>query len=139
MTLTNTFVTNPIIAFNYVFGNVVTNTFFTQTFVSQQTVTTGVPIGAPPGSSSVTTTNTVTTLENLVSGDYFLIPTNACGFTILTNELTAVTLVTNLAIGTNIAGGGSNSFTTFIFLTNHVLLASVPNCVAGTACRAPRH
>jgi hypothetical protein len=134
--LTTTYTTNFVIGYNYVFGNVVTNTVSFQTFISQQTVTTGVPVGAPPGSSPVTTTNTtVTALQNVVTGDYFLVPTNACGFTILSNLQANVTLFTNFNITTNGTVGTftlTNSFTLVTFFTNHVLLAQVPNCVAGT-------
>jgi hypothetical protein len=138
--LTTNFTTNVILGYNYSFANVITNSFYTQGFVTEQTTTFGVPIGAPPGSSPKSTTTTTTTLQNFVNGDYFLIPVNACGYTILSNALTTVSIVTNISIVTNTVGtsSGTNSLLVLTYVTNHVLIASVPTCTPGTAAPALR-
>ncbi len=141
LVLTTNLVTNSLIAFNYVFGNVITNITYTKGYVSSISTTVGVPNNAPPGSSPTTNTTTSTVLQNFINGEYFLIPTNACGFSILSTQLTSVVIITNLTTLTNTTIGATNingqSFTMVTYLTNHTLLVSVPNCVAGTV--ALRH
>jgi hypothetical protein len=116
--------------FVYTFGNVVTNTYFTNTPVLIRVVTTNIypPIGAPAG-TLVTNVTTTTTLvqSNLVSGDFLLIPTNTCGLDILQVLGTNVTAITNtLATVTNISGSSTNYITTnsVIVSTNYTLLVA---------------
>ncbi len=70
----------PFITFwHYSFGNVLTNHSSTNRYVTVESITTKTPVGAPYGTATLTT-NTVTYKTNLLSGDFFLIPTNWCGF-----------------------------------------------------------
>ncbi len=81
-------------------------------------------------------------LTNIVTGEFFVLPTNLCsiaGITpLLTNILTTTNLiftVTNTITGTNTTGGtnGSPSFTQTIidYYTNHAFVVTEVNC-AGT-------
>ena len=65
---------------HYNFGNVLTNHYYTNRYITVQTISSKSVIGAPYGSLPVLTTNTTTYKTNLVSGDFFIIPTNWCGF-----------------------------------------------------------
>ena len=70
----------PFITFwHYNFGNVFTNHYYTNRYITVQSISGKAPIGAPFGTTSLTT-NTATYKTNLISGDFFLIPTNWCGF-----------------------------------------------------------
>jgi hypothetical protein len=70
----------PFVTFwHYNFGNVFTNHYYTNRYITVQSISGKSAIGAPFGTTSLTT-NTTTYKTNLVSGDFFLIPTNWCGF-----------------------------------------------------------
>ena len=70
----------PFVTFwHYNFGNVFTNHYYTNRYITVQSISGKAPVGAPFGTTSLTT-NTTTYKTNLVSGDFFLIPTNWCGF-----------------------------------------------------------
>lgn len=95
--------------YTYTFANVITNTFFTNSYVQTVTTTLGSPpIGAPVGSPLVTnSTSTSTTLSNVVSGSYFIIPAGDCGLIIVPGSgiTNSVTMTTNvLTTFTNSAG-----------------------------------
>lgn len=106
---------------NYTFGNVLTNHYYTNRIVRVQSIWVKSPAGAPYG-TLVTTTNNVTYKTNLVSGDFFIIPTNWCGFEVagtlplgnppysygLTNAIFYNGYNTNGATGTNIVAGGNS-------------------------------
>ena len=106
---------------NYSFGNVLTNHYYTNRYVTVQSVWVKSPVGAPYG-TLVTTTNNVTYKTNLVSGDFFIIPTNWCGFEVaatlplgnppysygLTNAIFYNGYNTNGATGTNVVAGGNS-------------------------------
>ncbi|HVU27972.1 MAG TPA: Ig domain-containing protein [Verrucomicrobiae bacterium] len=115
-------VTNLDGTFTYSFANVVTNSYSTTTKVKIMTITIAPPIGAPYGSPGVLTTNiggSITT--NLVSGDYFIFPTNTCGFEIVKTNATLITSSTNLvAVGTNSAGEPFSQ-SLIVSFTNHTL------------------
>ena len=114
----------------YTFGNVYTNTYFTNTLVQIQVVSSNIysPIGFPVGFVVTNvTTNTTIVQSNIVSGDFFLIPTNTCGLDIVQVLATNVTAITNtLATVTNITASSSNYITTNIIFvsTNHTLLVA---------------
>ena len=65
---------------HYTFGNVFTNHYYTNRYITVSTITTKRTIAAPYGTPLAITTNSTTYKTNLVSGDFFLIPTNWCGF-----------------------------------------------------------
>ena len=121
---------------NYTFGNVFTNHYYTNRFVTVQSIWITNQIGAPYGSPFIAKTNLTTYKTNLVSGDVFLIPTNWCGFDLtlafplgnppfktgLTNVVIFPGYNTNGVTGTNNLVGG-NSFglaqSTYDIYTNY--------------------
>jgi hypothetical protein len=116
-------ITNFNGTFTYTFANIGTNIFTTNTPVQiqVQTISFAPPgYGSPYGSPSQLTTNTTTTtvLSNIVSGDFFLIPTNTCGLDIIQTLATNITAITNSSLAvTNIP----NPTTTNIVSTNIVI------------------
>ncbi|MGB7768845.1 MAG: hypothetical protein WBN22_08335 [Verrucomicrobiia bacterium] len=122
-------ITNYNGTFTYTFANVETNSFSTNTTVQYQiqtiTITPPFVFGNPP--TTTTNTSSYTTQSNLVSGDFFLIPSNTCGLDVLQVLATNVTAITNTpATVTNIAGSTTNYITTkLVFLsTNYTLLVA---------------
>jgi hypothetical protein len=124
----------------YTFGNLVTYSSATNTPVQIQVQTTKIapPIGAPSGSSPVTniTTRTTTLVQsNLLSGDFYIIPTNSCGLTVLGVVATNVTTVTNFLGAVTNAPSNSTVITLtnrIITSTNHVLLVTLCTSAPGT-------
>jgi len=119
-------VTNYSGTFTYTFANVVTNTLFANSVIQLQIQTTtiqpltGWPITYGKLMTNISTSTTTTT-SNIVSGDFFLIPTNLCGLDILSVLATNVTAVTN-TFGT--ATNNPDSTTTVITSTNSVLAST---------------
>jgi len=136
----NSVVTNFNGTFTYTFANVVTNTLFTNATIQFQiqTITIAPPIGAPFGSPAVTTTNTttITVSTNIVSGDFFIVPTNFCGLNILAVTGTNVTSFTNASVAvTNTPGQNTTVITStnLVFVsTNHTLLVAPCEFVGGS-------
>jgi hypothetical protein len=117
------YTTNVTFVYSYQFGNVTTNSYYTNTPVTLLVTNIGPAPWAPAG-SGVLLTNVTTTLlsESSISGDYYILPTNQCGVVILSNVLTSVFSTTNLVISpyTNLPTltntTGTNSVATY---TNH--------------------
>jgi len=81
VTVTNSFSPNFYPFYNYTFGNIVTNVFSSSNRVTIQTISVTNFAGSPVGSPGVTNVTTVfKTFTNNISGDFFLIPTNWCGY-----------------------------------------------------------
>ena len=125
----------------YTFGNLVTYSSSTNTPVQIQVITIKIapPIGAPAGTPPVTTTTTRTTTvvqSNLLSGDFYIIPTNSCGLTVLGVVATNVTTVTNfLGAVTNAPSSATTVITStnrIITSTNHVLSVTLCTSAPGT-------
>jgi Putative Ig domain len=99
-------VVNGATNYVYAFGNVVTNVFSPTS--SAQILTTNVapPIGAPIGSPNVTNVSLSKPFQtNLVSGDFYIVPTNSCGIEVLSTNFTTISFSTNLlVVGTNSTG-----------------------------------
>ena len=105
----------------YTFGNVLTNHYYTNRLMQSQSIWVKSPAGAPYG-TLVITTNYATYKTNLVSGDFFIIPTNWCGFDVAetlplstppysygtTNTIFYNGYNTNGATGTNVVAGGNS-------------------------------
>jgi hypothetical protein len=124
-------VTNFNGTFTYTFVNVITNHFSaTTTFQLQvQKTTVGPVIGAPVGSPNVTNTTTTTTTvhSNIVSGDFYLYPTNGCGLNVVQTQATNhVTTTNNLGSVTNVSGTHTTVTSTNIVTssTNYTLLVA---------------
>ena len=90
----------------YSFANVVTNTFSPTSSVQILTTNVAPPIGAPIGSPNVTNVSLSKPFQtNLVSGDFYIVPTNSCGIDVLSTNFTTISFSTNLlVVGTNAAG-----------------------------------
>ena len=133
-------VTNFNDTFTYTFANVATNHFSTNTAyqVQVQKITIGPVTGAPIGSPPVTNTTTTTTIihSNIVSGDFFLIPTNVCGLDIVQTQATNIISITNnLGSVTNVNGSHTIITSTNIVAssTNYTLVVAPCESLSGAA------
>ncbi len=122
--------TNLVLRYTFTFGNVVTNVYSTQGAITTTTTTIAVPPQSPFGSGATTTTTTSTTISNFVNGEYFILPVNNCGVTILSTNLPTAVPVP-LASVTTTTATTTNIVTTSRFYTNHTLVILVPTCVSG--------
>jgi hypothetical protein len=95
------YTTNVTFVYSRSFANVVTNSYFAKSSVTVISTNLYFPPGGPVGyfTTNVTTTTMVT---NMLSGDYYIIPTTSCGVQILSNILTTVVGITNTLIVANI-------------------------------------
>jgi hypothetical protein len=95
------FTTNAETNFTYVFGNVVTNTLFTNGDVTIEASVLGNftydPAGTPPTNVFVS----LTLNSNYVNGSIYIVPTNLFGFDFESLQLQTVDLVTNTLVFTN--------------------------------------
>jgi len=122
--LSNVVTTNIAQFFTYDFANVITNSSFSQGFVTVQTIS--VINGA-------TNINNQTVFTNFFNGDFFLIPSNQCGFSIVSTQFASVVLVTNfIASVTNTNAAQTFTLNLITPFTNHALLLSVPSCVSNS-------
>ncbi len=94
------YTTNVMFVYTRSFANVVTNSFSTRGYVTVISTNLYFPPSGPVGyfQTNITTT---TMLTNMVSGDYYIIPTTSCGVQILSNVLTTVVGITNTLIVAN--------------------------------------
>ena len=122
------FTTNVTRQYGYSFDNVVTNHFYRNTPVTLQT--TNIYSCGLPGllCTNITTTNTI--LTNVVSGDFYLLPTNQCGLSITHVQLTNTVATTNLqSVVTN--SNGSVTYQGAIrYFTNYTLAINPVDCDA---------
>ena len=124
----------------YTFGNLVTYSSSSNTLVQIQVQTTTIApaIGAPYGGLITNpAAKTTTAVEsNLLSGDFYIIPTNSCGLTVLGVVATNTTTVTNfLGTVTNTPASTTTVITStnwIITSTNHVLLVTLCTNAPGT-------
>ncbi len=122
--LTTVLTTNAVQLFTYTFGNVITNSSFTQGTAVIQTITT---------TNGVTTTNNGAPFSiNILNGDFFLIPTNQCGFSIVSTNFASLIIATNFIASVTNTNGQAFTENLITFSTNHTLLLSVPNCVSNS-------
>jgi hypothetical protein len=106
ITSVTTNITSGATNYVYTFGNVVTNVFSPTSSAQILTTNVGPLIGAPFGSPNVTNVSLSKPFQtNLVSGDFYIIPTNSCGIDVLSTNFTTPSFSTNLlTVGTNSAG-----------------------------------
>jgi hypothetical protein len=106
------FSTNVVAEYNYSFGNIVTNTYSTNTYVTVIVTNITPVIGGIAGEmqtnvfeNGIPVTNGVITLSpvltNLPSGDFFIEPSNWCGFNIVSTFYTNTVYVTNTFVVAN--------------------------------------
>lgn len=118
----------------YTFGNVVTNSFSTNTTVQILTTNVGPLIGAPIGSPDHTNVTIGKPFQtNLVSGDFYIIPTNSCGLDVLSINFTTNSFATNvLVVGTNTAGKFFSQSLVEQFIAYNLKVASCTNVAGAT-------
>ena len=131
--------TNVTTLFAHSFANVVTNTYFTNGFVT--VITTNVSnncLYAPPGVLCTNTSPFTVVLTNLITGDFYLLPTNSdCGVSLVRTQFSSVFNITNTVTATNAPGttninGQSFSQTYIYYVTNSVYVIHPVPCVANS-------
>jgi len=134
LTVSTNYSTNVIAEYQYSFGNIVTNTFSGNTYVTV-IITNITPVfGGTPGQLATNVT-VASYYTNFPSGDFFITPSNWCGgFTVLSNYFTNTIYVTNLFVLTNSSATSSNlgqfSETIISQYTNNTYLVEGNVCVA---------
>ena len=129
--------TNASFIYNYQFGNVHTNTYYSNTLVTLMITNIGPAPWSVPDAPVYRTNVTMQQLSmNIPSGDFYILPTNQCGVVILSNVLTKVYALTNTVVPaftnlppptTNQPGSNTYSFYTnysetyIYYFTNHQL------------------
>jgi hypothetical protein len=110
---TNGYTYTAVTNYVYIFDNVVIVDEYTNTHAQVMTVNLGVQNGSPAGGGLIYTTNVTfknVVLTNVISGDYYLLPSSSCGYnfykTILKNDRAGVT--------TNIIASATNLTTGFV-------------------------
>ena len=141
LVLATNYSTNTLTTYQYVFGGILTNSYFAN---ATQIVTVTNVSPAFGSTSNLLTTNvyTVTNLVSQPSGDFFLIPPAWCGYAIVSGGQTNVGYVTNVIAAfnaTNIADVGQYYIQTTIQpYTNRTIVVTPQICTqqaAGSALR----
>ncbi len=101
--------TNVATRYYHNFANVVTNSYYTNGILRIQTTTVDQCQLAPPGLVCTNVTFT-TAATNLITGDYYFLPTNSdCGVMIVSTQFTTVLTITNsILAATNTSGSTTN-------------------------------
>ncbi len=124
-------VTNVIAGFRYTFGNVVTNQYYTNGFLTDRTINVGFNNGTPYspafGATNVTTNITSTTsFRSHTNGTFYIIPTNLVGYNIVGTMFESPIAITNTLVASGFNSLGvtlSNIIQQIRYRTNSVLLA----------------
>ncbi len=141
-TITYSLVTN----YYNTYGNIVTNSYRTNSTYTLVTIQAQQLNGAPAGTIVTNTSTSTVNVPNVPSGDFY-INTNTCGPNLVLSVLaTNVVTITNLSLvatnasGTNLAGL-YYSQTVIAYATNHILLVEPIICgaaaVGGSTTNAP--
>ncbi len=132
VTTTNGFTPNVFEFWTYTFGNIFTNSFSPNSFVTIQTTSVKIPNGSTIGTPGVTNTVTTKILTHTPTGDFIIMPTNWCGFKITQILYTNVVMSTSNTITSSNTVSGTNLFTgtqtTFTSYTNHGLVIEPGIC-----------
>jgi hypothetical protein len=147
ITRTNSFTASLVTNFTYTFGNLMNsagqsiNSFSVNSPITYtvQTIQITNLIGAPYNSAIDILTTSKVVKTNGVTGDFFLLPSNICGFNLITNLGSQVVFNTNtiLTASTVTNSLGSSVFfqQTLSPFTNHFLLVQQSTC--STAASGP--
>ena len=132
VTVTNGYTPNYLLYYTYVFGNIYTNSYSSNSFQTIQTVTVQVPNGSPVGTPGVTNITTTKTLVHQPSGEFSIIPTNWCGFKVLQTlgsqimvSTSNTVTISNVVSGTTLFTGTQTTSTSF---TNHTYVIEPGTC-----------
>jgi len=118
--------TNVATIYQYQFGNIVTNSYFTNSPVTIITTNIGSCFGGSVGDLCTNITQ-ISYYTNKPSGDFYLVPSNWCGFTILATNLTTIVYTTNVFTLGN-AGQQQYIQTTITSFTNHTFNIQPQTC-----------
>ncbi|MSU57844.1 MAG: hypothetical protein EXS35_06625 [Pedosphaera sp.] len=128
--------TNVVTWFSHSFANVVTNTYYTNGFITVLTTNVTPPPYAPPG-VFVTNVTATTLFTNFINGDYFILPANSdCGVSIVNTQLVSVFNLTNTPVVATNATGTTNvapeqfSQSLVFYFTNRVFVIHPVPCLA---------
>jgi hypothetical protein len=138
--LATNYTTNWATRFLHTFANVITNTYYTQALASVVVSNVNILVApapwSPPGQ---VTTNSLTTNHvtlNMVSGDFFLLPTNSqCGYVVVSTNLPPIVIqqTNEIAMVTN-SLGQEYSQIVYTYFTNHAIEIHPVTCETnGTA------
>jgi hypothetical protein len=129
LTTNITYFTTNVLIYQNTLLNIITNSYFSNSLVAIGTTYIGPPTnGAPVGTvTNYTNPNLTNSLVNVPAGDFFILPTNWCGFktngVLLTSAVTTTNIV-GITVG-GVGGGGGTPFTfsttTITTVTNHTL------------------
>jgi len=124
------YITTNVLTYQNTLLNIVTNSYFSNSLEAIGTTFIGPSNGLPVGTvvTNYTNPNLTNSLVNVPTGDFFIVPTNWCGYrilaTLLTNSVTTTNIVGLAAGGVGGGGGGipfSFTTTTVTYSTNHTL------------------
>lgn len=131
--------TNVATYYKHTFANVLTNTYYTQGRITRQTTRVENCLYAPPGVLCTNVTSQSVLLTNIVMGDYFILPTDSCGVSIVATQLTTVTATTNLIVQatntiTDPTNGAGFQFSESVvtYFTNKVFVINPVECLTDT-------
>jgi hypothetical protein len=140
LVLATNLTTNVAVRFIQTFANVVTNSYFKRGFLTfQQTNVSSNPFG--PVGSVTTNVTSATMLTNFPNGDFYIVPTNLCGYDIIATQLVSVLRVTNtFTLATNLPGvtNVNNQFfsrDTISYFTNHSFIVYPIVCGTNTVAK----
>jgi hypothetical protein len=116
-------------ATNYLhtFGNVVTNSIGYHSYLTTITTRDSAPWAVPGLITTNTTTQTVLTTN--LAGDFYLLPTNVCGYSVLNTTPPNVIPATNVLSQASTNNGNFFSRISVTYFTNHQLLVSPVTCL----------
>ncbi len=128
------YTTNIVVAYQYNYGNIVTNFYTNNTTETILTTNIGACSNGLDGTLCTNVTQQQVVLTNVASGDFYIPGTNWCGYTILTNMQTTPVYTTNTIVATIPAGitniGQQYTVTTISVYTNHIFLVAPLTCTA---------
>ncbi len=123
------FSTNVATWFNTTFANVVTNTYYTNGFLSTLQTNVAPCLYVPPGNLCTNVTST-RVLTPFINGTYFLLPPNSdCGVSIVSTQLTFLSAFTNATLFATNVDGQSYSQTDITYVTNQALVIHPVPCL----------
>jgi hypothetical protein len=131
VTVTNGYTANWLLYYNYVFGNIYTNSYSSNSYETIQTVTVQVPNGSPVGTLGVTNTTTTTILVHQPGGDFFILNTNWCGFKLFGSSSQPTISTSNTVTLSNLVSGVyqfTGTQTTTTSYTNHTFVIEPGTC-----------
>lgn len=121
--------TNVITGYSYTFGNVVTNQFYLNGYLTFQTLSIGFGSPSPYAPAGTVTVNTNTTSSTIFTafqnGTFYIYPTNLAGYNVIDTQFESPVAITNTLINSSANVGGvtlSNISQVVRYRTNTVLL-----------------